>query len=1627
MSKFFRIGLKSLAVLTGLIVLLIVALNLPVSKKFVSRQVNGLFARLELPLHIRSVEKVRLKAIQVEGFSIVDPQGDTLIYAGHIEARYKLLALTRSQVILKEVRIKEVQVRLLINEETHKLTLAEAFSKGKRKKPVDPEKQTSSWKIALKSLHLSSLYFQMEDPAGGMYILEEVQEAKVKRFILSLAERELLAHTLELTNTRGEITLDPRSGVAESMEPKKKEDQPSPEAPLWNYGVRNLALQHMEFSFDHKRDSLKLKLLLDKGNLSTNQLDLARNMIDVKELSLDGLHTALYTGKESIENEGLTVGTVDFPWDIKTAKLDLKKVSAETGLYGLHHPDSSAKNLALEDLNLRLRDLELNKAHAELDLKKLRFKLSNGFILKNMDAEFVSDSVITNLNLALETGNSSLSMECSASEGLFDLLGQPPDAIPAARVDIHQALISVSDLTSFYPEMKEMPAYPFVSGSPFKLEARMDQKNSTIQLERISLSQEPNFQLLVTGSSENSFDAQKASGNLNLNLSEIHMPWLKALLSAYKFETTLPDSTQLELGARLSNRIRTPEIEVEFFSNQGEIRAEGNLDLDQKKYRLRSEFGQVELGDILAKPALGSFTGSAEISGSGFSMESFDSQASLQIDSLFFNDYTYTQTHLKGLIRPGEYEITLLAEDPSLNGSLDLFLQDRDSIFSAQARGRIFAQLDRLHFYQDTLAVESHLQGSFTQGIELIESEAVLKEITLHAPEKEVTLERFMTRFRSDSISTNLRSEADFISLDLEVGKQITDWKSLREAYINYAQSFIDPDTVNDKLRVSFLPETKALAYLTYHDAMGIFIEDPEFHFSHLDLSVINQISEKHMDYQIQGRGFKNKILKTEDLNVMLNDSAGLLNLSLTLDSFSLSSGPLNHIHLKSQFARRKSMNELTVYDSLNQVDYNLEIASQIDSNLLFLTAPTQQVVLNQRSWELESPELVWMDLTARTFHPALSMQSDSSLIQLTGLEKADSQSYIAKFKHLDINSLLPETMIPGNPGGFLSGTVEYSQKDSTERNISSDLRLNQGRFSDLKFNDFVLDGFFTFRESGENKAGLLIRMDSARMELKGENLQDQSRLIQASYSKLPLNILEPFTEAHISNLRGTISGDLSMGNSGSNKLVEGYLAFDDASLRVNTLNSTFRIPKEDLRFSGEKLLFNKFRVLDSLDKALLVDGSLDFNAPGSVTADLHITSDRLQIMNRKASQDVPLYGSIFVDSRIDAKGPLTNPMIDGRIFLKEGTEVFYQHQENLSVTESSKYVNFVIHDEDKKQSIENHISSRSAFSNSSIKTVVEIDPSTRIHFNLEKRIYEIKLSIQGGGVLNYGMLNRNQMSLSGNYSIGEGSCELRLVGWPDKTFEISEGGFVRWDGNIEDPELNLRAVNKVASSYQNPVDGKQRNVDFNVILQLSQHLSDLDIVLTFDTQDQYLMSIINTLSPEDQMRQAITILLFETVDLPGISTTSDYMSQQVNQIVASQLNQLTQSTIKGVDISFGLDTYDQVTPSGGKETTTSLSYEVSKSFMNDRATIEVSGRLSDLNDHPSASDMTYNNISFEYRLDSAATKYLNIYTEHSYEDVFEGEVVRTGVGVHYRKRFSRLRDIWKRKDKEAKPKKTGL
>ena len=78
-----------------------------------------------------------------------------------------------------------------------------------------------------------------------------------------------------------------------------------------------------------------------------------------------------------------------------------------------------------------------------------------------------------------------------------------------------------------------------------------------------------------------------------------------------------------------------------------------------------------------------------------------------------------------------------------------------------------------------------------------------------------------------------------------------------------------------------------------------------------------------------------------------------------------------------------------------------------------------------------------------------------------------------------------------------------------------------------------------------------------------------------------------------------------------------------------------------------------------------------------------------------------------------------------------------------------------------------------------------------------------------------------------------------------------------------------------------------------------------------------------------------------------------------------------------------------------------------------------VSGRMNDNTAAGEKSNNMIDNFTFEYALDTNRSKYLKAYRQQNYEDLLEGEVVKSGVGFIYRKNYDRLSDIWRRQRKK--------
>lgn len=83
----------------------------------------------------------------------------------------------------------------------------------------------------------------------------------------------------------------------------------------------------------------------------------------------------------------------------------------------------------------------------------------------------------------------------------------------------------------------------------------------------------------------------------------------------------------------------------------------------------------------------------------------------------------------------------------------------------------------------------------------------------------------------------------------------------------------------------------------------------------------------------------------------------------------------------------------------------------------------------------------------------------------------------------------------------------------------------------------------------------------------------------------------------------------------------------------------------------------------------------------------------------------------------------------------------------------------------------------------------------------------------------------------------------------------------------------------------------------------------------------------LNSLTAEQRANQAMNLLIYNTYTGPG--TTAKVNSENpLNSFIQKELNQWAQNNLKGVDLSFGINSYGEDDPNGQR---TDYSYRLSK------------------------------------------------------------------------------------------------
>ena len=602
----------------------------------------------------------------------------------------------------------------------------------------------------------------------------------------------------------------------------------------------------------------------------------------------------------------------------------------------------------------------------------------------------------------------------------------------------------------------------------------------------------------------------------------------------------------------------------------------------------------------------------------------------------------------------------------------------------------------------------------------------------------------------------------------------------------------------------------------------------------------------------------------------------------------------------------------------------------------------------------------------------------------------------------------------------------------------------------------------------GDGRVSLTVslREDSSAVTIAGWVEPGERRgELTAELDPLDLEYIRGYIPDELEDARGAITGTLTLSGSLDDPNLTGSLAFRNAGFSLTRLGTEFSIGDESIEIVRNLIRFTQFRVRDRRGNSATVNGTVRVAPePADVQIDLAVTAGSFTVLNTSARRGTALYGTVHVNSNLRLRGTLSQLEAEGSIGLASGSSVTLVLPEaGPGVQDAEGVVRFVdLPDEDEREPP----TVQSVLRGLDVTTTVVVDWDTRVEIIVDQRSGD-RLRMRGGGDLSLGIDPGGAITLSGQYVISEGTYVLSFFNVTRREFAIRPDSTVTWSGDPTEGALDVRAIysirtsplpllmpaggtvadgadvvgatetNGTATSGGETVGAPARrqpagDLPFQVVLTMEGTLLRPEISFSLDMPPEErtgagsaAYAMITQINADESRRntQAFALIVlnqFVAEDFSGIDEAAVFTAgarTSASRLLTYQLNALSRRLIRGVDVSFVVDSWEEFTETG-PEGRTELQVQVAQRFLNDRLVVRFGGQVEvegDRNEESNWSDFA-GDISVEYLITRDGRYRIRAFRERGYEGPLDGSLTRTGISFLFTQDFDRVEPWWRRR-----------
>jgi len=1647
LKKTLRVLLWCVGSIVALLLLLIILIQIPSIQNYAKdKAINYLQGKIKTKVELDHISIKFPKDVVLEGFYFEDQNKDTLLAGKRLEVDVDLFKLVSSELEINSISLENVKANISRNKDGvfNFDYIIKAFE-SKEPKVEDPD--AKPFKISVVKVNLDNIKFNFKDDFAKNDVKVNLTHFDTKFNKFELDKMDFDIPNINLNGLKLVLDQDAVEKIAEvSVETvdtiSKRKD--------FKLKLDKISLSKIDISYDNKDSKLDSGIKLGNLDLTVNEIDLNKQLLDFNSFELKDLKGNLRLGAKDKQIKTPSLDSTAIKqsgWKVK-----LKEVAIQNIAFKFDDMQSkpTAKGIDYSHLDLDKFDLKAETIYYGNDtisgnIKSLAANEKRGLAIQSLKTNFFYGPKNASLeNLYVKTPQTLLQNKIKITYPSLAALKKDLGNL-AIDANLNQSKVGFKDILLFAPDLQKTNPFKGNPNAILYLNTRLSGKIKDLNIPLFEMSGIGTTRVSLSGKITGLPDAKKAYYDLDIKKLSSTSKDVYSFVPAGTIPKNIQLPSQFNLSGKFKGSVQNFKTNLALNSSFGNAKVDALFDQRVKKrekYDATVYLLDFNLGKLIKNDSIGKITLKAKVKGKGLDPKTAQAELDGIVQKAVFNKYTYRNLALKGSIENGSFAVKSGMKDPNLNFDLTANGSTKDKYPSVQLKLNLdIADLEKLNLHAGPMKLRGNIDADVkNSNPDFLNGKVFLSNIQILQDAEPIVLDSVRVIAFSDNSRNNIKISSQFLKAEVDGKYKLTTLvaaikKSLSK-YIDLKNPKANGESDEQRLAFTLTVDNDPILFKLIPKLTGF---EP--------IKITGKYNNVADSLEIKGTipriTYGNNTIADGKINIEAKENA----LEYLVSVATIESGSIKvpFTSLSGKVENNNLTYALEVQDAKQKQQYYIAGVFKAENSKNILKIDAENFILNYDKWSIDPENAVEFGnkrLYVNKFY--LDNAGNQLKIQSQGTQNnAPLQVDFVNFKIETIMNMVKKDKLLMQ--GLINGNA-LVENVMTSPTFTSDLKIDDFAFRGEPVGDITIK--VDNKTSNTLAANVTVTGEGNDVNVNGNyRITDGNLDFDLDINKLTIKSIQGFTMGNITEGTGDLSGKFKITGNASAPKAGGELNFNNAAFRVTQLNSLFKIDQEKITFNNDIITFDKFTLFDENDNELAVDGTIQSSDFKNYNFGLTITADDFRAIHSKAADNDLFYGDLFLDTKLNIKGTLDSPVIGGNIKINDQTKFsVVLPQSDPSIADREGIVEFV--NEDNlylKQTVEMEKKlNQSQLKGMDVSVDITIDKEAELTLVIDKGNGDY-LNLKGEAQLTGGIDPSGKTTLTGKYEFSEGAYEMNF-NMIRRKFDIQKGSYIIWNGEPTMATLNITAIYKVETA---PIDllGNQlavsptirntykQKIPFETHLKMKGELLkpeiSFDIVLpdgNYDVSSDIVSASQAKLEqlrqdPAELNKQVFALLLLNRfigenpfASESGGTSAESLARQSVSKILSQQLNDLAGELIKGVQLEFDLESTDDYT-SGTRENRTDLNVGVSKKLLNDRLKVTV-GSSFGVEGQERANEESTNiagDVALDYQLTKDGRYMVRAYRKNEYQVAVEGQVVETGVAFIITMSYNKFRELFHR------------